>query len=289
MNQLVTLVASGITTGAVYASLALALVMTYRSTGLINFAQGEMAMFSTYIAWYLTQVGIPYFAAFAVALAASFFIGVIIQWCLIKPMARAKPLTLIIIFVGLLLIFNSVAGFLFGYSEQTFPSPFTGAFVSVPGFFSAHDVGAIGVMFGVLLILFVFFRFTTVGLKMRGAAENPLSSRLLGVPVDRMLAIGWGLAAMVGAVSGIMAAPILYLDPNMMGGVLLYSFAAALVGGISNPMGAVVGGFVVAIIENLMSFIVGPDIKLTLALAIVIAVLVWRPNGIFGMALERRV
>jgi branched-chain amino acid transport system permease protein len=289
MNQIVTLLASGITTGAIYGSLALALVMTYRSTGLINFAQGEMAMFSTYVAWYLTQVGAPYFAAFAAALVTSFFIGVVIQRCLIKPVPRGEPLSIIIIFVGLLLIFNSGAGFLFSYSEQVFPSPFTGALVSVPGYFSAHDVGAIAVMFAVLLILFLFFRFTTTGLKMRGAAENPLSSKLLGISVDRMLALGWGLAAMVGAVSGIMAAPILYLDPNMMGGVLLYSFAAALVGGIGNPLGAVIGGFVVAITENLMSFIVGPDIKLTLALAIVIAVLVWRPNGIFGTASARRV
>ncbi len=289
MNQFAALLASGITTGAVYASLALALVMTYRSTGVFNFAQGEMAMFSTYVAWYLTQIGTPFFVAFAAALGVSFFIGVIIHWFLIRPMARAQPLSLIIIFVGLLLIFNSVAGFLFTYSVQTFPSPFTGAFVSVPGYFSGHDVGAIMVMLAVLLLLFLFFRFTSIGLKMRGAAENPLSSRLLGVPVDRMLAIGWGLAALVGAVSGITAAPILYLDPNMMGGVLLYSFAAALVGGINNPLGAVAGGFIVAIIENLMSFVVGPEIKLTLALAIVIAVLVWRPNGIFGAALARRV
>jgi branched-chain amino acid transport system permease protein len=289
MNQIVTLLASGLTTGSVYASVALALVMTYRSTGLINFAQGEMAMFSTYIAWYLTQVGFPYFAAFGAALVASFGIGFIVQWYLIKPVARTQPLSLIIVFVGLLLIFNSVAGLLFSYSEQTFPSPFTGAFISVPGYFSAHDVGAIAVMLGVLLILFLFFRFTTVGLKMRGAAENQLSSRLLGVPVDRMLALGWGMAAMVGAVSGMMAAPILYLDPNMMGGVLLYSFAAALVGGIGNPLGAVIGGFVIAIIENLASFVVGPDIKLTLALAVVLAVLIWRPNGIFGVALARRV
>ena len=289
MDQVVTLLASGITTGAIYGSLALALVMTYRSTGLINFAQGEMAMFSTYVAWYLAQAGVPYWAAFAVALATAFLIGVIIQRCLIKPMARAQPLSMIIIFVGLLLIFNSGAGFLFGYSEQVFPSPFTGTLTSVPGYFSAHDLGAILVMFAVMLILFLFFRFTTVGLKMRGAAENPLSSRLLGVSVDRMLALGWGFAAMVGAVSGIMAAPIIYLDPNMMGGVLLYSFAAALLGGIGNPVGAVIGGFVVAITENLMSFVVGPDIKLTVALAIVIAALVWRPNGIFGPVSTRRV
>ena len=288
-NQFAALLASGVTTGAIYASLALALVMTHRSTGLVNFAQGEMAMFSAYIAWALTQIGLSYLAAFVITLAASFVIGVIIQWFLIRPMSRAQPLSLIIIFIGLLLIFNSLAGLLFGYSVQTFPSPFNGVFFSVPGYFSAHDVGAIAVMLAVLLILFLFFRFTTIGLKMRGAAENPLSSRLLGVPVDQMLAIGWGIAAIIGAVSGITAAPILYLDPNMMGGVLLYSFAAALVGGINNPAGAVIGGFAVAIAENLMSFVVGPDIKLTLALAIVIAVLIWRPNGVFGTAQARRV
>jgi branched-chain amino acid transport system permease protein len=206
---------------------ALALVMIHRSTNLVNFAQGEMAMFSTYIAWLLIQSGLPYWVAFCLTIGASFAGGLAIHWLLMRPLAKAPVLATTIVFIGLLVIFNSVAGWLFTYSIQVFPSPFSGIGIG-RGLFSAHDIGSIGVTLVLLVCLYLFFRFTMMGLRMRASAENPMSSRLLGVSVDHMLALGWGLAAAIGAIAGMMVAPVLYLDPNMMSGVLIYAFAAAL-------------------------------------------------------------
>lgn len=274
--------------GAVYGSLALALVMIHRSTGLVNFAQGEMAMLSTYLAWSLVQAGAPYWVAFAATIGISFLCGFAVHWGLMKPLTRAPHIATTIVFVGMILIINSLAGWLFTYSVQSFPSPFSN-FVSIPGYFSSHELGAIAVMLLVLLTLLLFFRLTTFGLKMRGAAENPLSSRLLGIRVDLMLATGWGIAAAVGAVGGMMVAPILYLDPNMMSGVLLYGFAAALIGGINNPAGAVAGGLIVGVMENAVAFLVGSEVKLTAALLVIVATMILRPAGIFSRVVTRRV
>jgi branched-chain amino acid transport system permease protein len=155
---------------------------------------------------------------------------------------------------------------------------------------SSHELGAIGVTLVVVLLLYGFFRFTPLGLAMRAAAQNPASARLVGIRVGWMLALGWGLAAAVGAVAGMMVAPIVYLDPNMMGGILLYAFAAALVGGIDNPWGAVVGGFLVGVLENLLgAFVIGNELKLSVALAIIVGVLLIRPSGFFGSVHVTRV
>jgi branched-chain amino acid transport system permease protein len=155
---------------------------------------------------------------------------------------------------------------------------------------SAHEGGAIGVTLVVLLLLYAFFRFTPLGLAMRAAAQNPESARLVGIRVGWMLALGWGLAAAIGGVAGMMVAPIVYLDPNMMGGVLLYAFAAALVGGIDNPGGAVFGGFLVGVLENVLgAFVIGNELKLAVALVLIIGVLVVKPSGFFGKVFVTRV
>ena len=288
MHQFLQQIFSGLAAGAIYASLALALVMIYRATDLVNFAQGEMAMFSTYIAWTLVNAGMPFWAAYLLTLIISFLGGMVIERVVIRPVENAPVLAAVIVTIGLLLIFNSLAGWIYSYTVQDFPSPFPDRPV-FGALMTTRDVGVIAVTLAMLILLFAFFRFTATGLAMRAAAQNPDSAGLCGIRVGRMLAIGWGLAAAIGATAGIMVAPVLFLDPNMMGGVLLYSFAAALVGGIDNPFGAVIGGFAVAIAENLTSFVVGPDVKLALALVIVIAVLLWRPSGVFGKALARRV
>jgi branched-chain amino acid transport system permease protein len=282
---------SGLATGGIYASLALALVMVYRATGHMNFAQGEMATFSTYIALALIQAGVSYWLAFAATLAVSFAMGIAIERLLIRRMADAPALSAVGVSIGLLLIFNALGGWLFGYTIKPFPSPFEGAAnTAFGGLVSPHELGMTGVTLAVLAAVFVFFRFTRLGLAMRAAAMNPQSSRLVGIPVGWTLALGWGLAAALGAVAGMMVAPLVFLDPNMMLGILLYAFAGALLGGIDSPVGAVAGGFAVGIIENLSgAYLVGTDLKLTLALAIIAAVLVLRPAGLFGRALVRRV
>jgi len=289
MDEFLHQVLSGVASGGIYASLALALVMIFQATHHVNFAQGEMAMFSTYIALDLIQAGVPYWGAFAITVAASMVIGAAIQRVLLTPMANSPVLASVGVFIGLLLIFNSVAGWLFTYTLKQFPSPFEGPPV-LGGFVTRHDLGSTAVTLVVLACVYAFFRFTSLGLAMRAAAYNPASSRLMGIRVGLMLSLGWGLAAAIGAVAGMMIAPVVFLDPNMMSGVLLYAFAGALLGGITNPLGAVAGGFAIGIIENLAgAYIVGSELKLTLALVIIVVVLTVRPAGLFGRTVVSRV
>ncbi|MBV9523721.1 MAG: branched-chain amino acid ABC transporter permease [Alphaproteobacteria bacterium] len=283
-------VLSGLATGGIYASLALALVMIHQATHLVNFAQGEMAMFSTYIAWALIEAGMPYWAAFGLTILASFAGGILIERVIIRPMANAPILASVIVFVGLLVIFNSIAGWIWTYTVKSFPSPFPAQPLWGNNYVSTHELGAIGVTLIVLALLFGFFRFTLIGLAMRAAAENPVSSRLVGIRVGWMLALGWGLAAAIGAIAGMMVAPIVFLDPNMMSGILLYGFAAALLGGIDNPAGAVLGGFIVGVLENVVgAYVIGTELKLTVALVVIVGVLTVKPSGLFGRVLVSRV
>jgi branched-chain amino acid transport system permease protein len=281
---------SGIATGSIYASISLALVMIFLATHHINFAQGEMAMFSTYIALTLIQAGVPYWAAFVLTLVFSFVGGLVMQRTLLEPLARAPVLASVGAFLGLLLIFNNIAGWLFTYTLQPFPTPFGAGAPILGGMLSRHELGSTAVTLVVLVAVWAFFRFTKLGLALRGAAYNPVSSRLVGIPVTRMLSLGWGLAAAIGAIAGMMVAPIVFLDPNMMGGVLLYAFAGALLGGITSPLGAVVGGVLMGVIENIAgAYVVGTELKLTTALVIIVVVLVVKPTGLFGKALASRV
>ena len=241
MDAFIHQVLAGLATGGIYARLALALVMIYQATHLVNFAQGEMAMFATYIAWSLINAGMPYWGAFFITVAFAFVFGVVIERVVIRPVENAPVLAVVVVFIALLVILNSVTGWIYTYTIKTFPSPFPAEPFFGQRYMSSHEIGAIGVTLVVLLLLYAFFRFTPLGLAMRAAAQNPESSRLVGIRVGWMLALGWGLAAAIGSVAGMMVAPIVYLDPNMMGGVLLYAFAAALVGGVDNPGGAVFG------------------------------------------------
>jgi branched-chain amino acid transport system permease protein len=289
MHQFLQQIFSGLAAGAIYASVALALVMIYRATDLVNFAQGEMAMFSTYIAWTLVNAGLPFWLAFLITLVVSFAGGMAIERVLIRPVENAPVLAAVVVTIGLLLIFNSVAGWIYSYTVQDFPSPFPDRPV-FGALMTTRDLGVIAVTLVMLVLLFAFFRFTSIGLAMRAAAQNPQSARLCGIPVGRMLAIGWGLAAAIGATAGIMVAPVLFLDPNMMGGVLIYAFAGALLGGITSPIGAVAGGLIVGVTENLVgTYLIASQLKLTVAFALIILVLVFRPNGLFGTAIVRRV
>jgi branched-chain amino acid transport system permease protein len=288
MEAVLLQVLAGLATGGIYASLALALVMIYQATHLVNFAQGEMAMFATYIAWSLINAGMPYWAAFLLTVLIAFVLGVLIERIVIRPVENAPVLAVVVVFIGLLVILNSIAGWIYTYTIKSFPSPFP-ASLGIR-YMSPHQVGALLVTLVVLALLYVFFRFTPLGLAMRAAAENPVSSRLVGIRVGWMLALGWGLAAAVGAVAGMMVAPIVYLDPNMMSGILLYAFAAALLGGIDSPGGAVIGGLVVGVLENLLgAFVIGNELKLVVALVLIVGVLLVRPSGFFGSVQVSRV
>jgi branched-chain amino acid transport system permease protein len=283
---------AGIATGAIYACMALALVMIYQAIGQLNFAQGEMAMFSTFMAWQMIHWGAPYWAAFVLTLMLSFAGGAVIERLLFRPLAKAPILTNLAGFLALFAIINSIAGLIWDFTIKPFPSPFGSSPFLGSQLVSTHQAGMIGVILLVLAVLFVFFRFTRIGLAMRAAAMQPESARLVGIDTSRMIALGWGMAAAIGAVAGMLIAPVVFLDPNMMGGVLIYGFAAAVLGGLSSPLGAVVGGFLVGIIENLVgTYIpgVGNELKLPIALALIVIVLVVKPSGLFGRQEIKRV
>jgi branched-chain amino acid transport system permease protein len=281
-------IVTGLASGGVYASLALALVLIYRSMEALNFAQGEMAMFSTFIAWTLiTTLHVNYYLAFGLTIAISIAGGIAIERIVIRPVEKSPPLTVVLVTLGLFFIVNGLAGLIWQYVVKPFPSP--------PGLSQApinefgislglQDLFLIAVTLVLLAVLYAFFRFTKLGLAMRAAAMYPETSRLLGVRTSWMLALGWGLAAGVGAVSGMLIAPIEFLDPNLMQPILLYAFAAAILGGIENPAGAVAGGFIVGVLLALIgTYVPGArDIRLAFGLVIIVAVLIARPGGLFG-------
>lgn len=292
METLIQQVSAGIATGGIYACMALAIVMIYQAIHVLNFSQGEMAMFSTFIAWQLLQWGVPYWLAFALTIAISMAGGLLIERTIFKPIKNAPVLSHIAVFIALFVIFNSVAGFIWDFTVKPFPSPFGEASLFGRGLIGTHQAGMIVVSFILLFLLFIFFRFTRIGLAMRAAAENPDSARLVGIRVDLMVGLGWGMAAAIGAVAGMMIAPIVFLEPNMMVSILVYGFAGAVLGGLASPGGAVFGGFAVGVIENLAGTyipVVGAEIKLPIALFLIIAVLVVKPTGLFGRTIVQRV
>jgi branched-chain amino acid transport system permease protein len=293
LHDLAQQIVSGLATGSIFASMALALVLIYRAMGIINFAQGEMAMFTTYIAWQLVTLGLPIWAAFGITVVIAFVGGVALERIVIRPLERAPELTLVIVTLGLFITFNGVAGWFWGYIVKSFPTPFPTSPIQIGGVgFSAQDIGIIVVSLITLGVITLFFQKTKLGLAMRAAALYPEQSRVLGIRVGWMLALGWGLAAVVGAVAGIMIAPVVFLDPNMMQSIIVYAFASAVLGGIESPIGAVVGGLILGVVLNLLGTYVdaiGNELRLAAALAIIVIVLMVRPSGLFGRAKVQRV
>jgi len=283
----------GVATGGIYASLALALILIYRAMEAINFAQGEMATFTTFLAWTLiTQVHLSYWIVFPITVAVAIAGGIAIERVIIRPVERAPILTVVLVTLGLFSVFNGLSGLIWGYTIRTFPTPFpvTPVFIAGVGI-GVQDLGLIGVSLALLLLIYLFFSRTRLGLMMRSSALYPQSSRLLGVRVGWMLALGWGLSAGVGAVSGMLIAPVTVLDPGLMQAVLLYAFTAAVLGGIESPVGAVVGGVVVGVLLALVGTYVpgAQDLRIVLGFVVIVAVLLFRPGGLVGRAHVSRV
>ena len=286
----------GLSSGAIFALLALALVLIHRATGVINFAQGEMGMFSTYIAWSLLYTyDLTYWLAFSITLLISFAGGAAVYPAVIRPLARGGEIAIVIATIALLVILNGAAGWVWSPEIRSFESPFPNDLVTIGDVvISVQDLGTIGISLACVLLVFLFFRFTRVGLQMRASALRPGTSRLLGIRVTIMLAVGWGLAAMLSAVSAMMAAPILPLEPNFMLSVLVYAFAAAVLGGIDSPTGAVAGAYILGVGISLLGTYVdfvknSPELELPIALGVLLVILLFRPAGLFGRVVVRRV
>lgn len=286
-------VASGLASGGIYGSLALAIVLIHRATGVLNFAQGELATLSAFICWTLQHHGWAFWPAFGATIVLSFGGGVALQQTLVRPLQGGPLLGIVILTIGLLIAVNGLDTWIWGGAPRQFKGPFSTAPIHVGGVaFSKQDIGVIGVSLVTVVLIGLLFSRTKLGLGLRAAAASPAEARLVGVKVSAMLAVGWGLAAALGAVAGVLAAPTLFLEPNMMQTVLLYAFAAAVLGGMDSAIGAVIGGLLLGVLLNLVGTYVhwiGGELRLAVALAVILAVLFARPAGLFGTPAVRRV
>jgi len=288
MTQFLQQVVAGLGNGGIYALMALALVLIYRSTHIVNFGQGEMAMASTYLCWSLINNDVTYWLAFILTVVIAFGVGLLIERILIRPVENAPELTIVIVTLGLLLFFNSIITWRYSGLTKHFPKPEgipTDSWNVGGVYIDPHTITIIVVLLAIMGLLFSFFQFTKLGLAMRAAASAPGSSRLVGIRVSWMLALGWGMAAAIGSIAGMLIAPVVVLEPNFMAGILIFSFAGATLGGFDSPVGAVVGGFLVGEITVLgaryIDFI-GNELQLVLALVVILVVLVVKPSGLFG-------
>jgi branched-chain amino acid transport system permease protein len=286
MGKFVQLVVDGLSTGSVYAALALAIVLVHQATGLINFAQGGMAVLSAYVVWWLTNQGVPLIVAILVAIVFSVVFGALVERWLMRRFERGDPDTAVVVTIGLLTLITGFAGWLWTYNNQQFPSLFPLDTVSFLGVsVSVRSLGTTAVIVVAMLLLQGLFVGTKLGLALRAVAINPQSSAFSGLPVGRLLMVGWGLAAALGAVAAVLVAPQLTLTPGMLDNALVYALAAVILGGLTSPIGVVVAAWIIGILENLAAVYVpfiGFDLKVAVPFILIFVVLIVRPQGLFG-------
>ena len=293
MSYFIQVVVDGLSNGAIYAAIALAIVLVHRATGLINFAQGGMAVAATFLAFELTGHGVPVLLALLAAVVFGFVLGAVVERVVMRHFEGGDPDTAVVATIALLVLLTGFSALFFGYEPHPFPSLFPNRSIGVFGaFVSLRSLGTIAVLLVIMLVLQLLFRYTKLGLAMRAVADNPQSSALSGLPVSRLLMIGWGLAAALGAIAGVLVAPQLFISPNMLDFVLVYALASAILGGLDSPVGAVVAAAFIGVIENLagayLDFI-GDDLKIAVPFIAVIVILIVRPQGLFGRKVTVRV
>ena len=292
MTKFIDLTLNGVSTGAVYAAVALALCLIWRATRIVNFAQGAMLMITTYIASAVINSTGSYVVGFVVAAAAGLLMGVLVERVLIRPVENAPPLNAVIVTLGLYTLMVAVAGMIWGATPRSFPSAFSIRGYDIGGtriLFAPNDTFIVLVVVAIALGLAALFRFTSLGLQMRAAAFKPEVAQLLGVRVPRMFTLGWGLAAVAGAIAGVLVAPSVFLGPNNFDPILISGFVAAVLGGLDSPPGAVIGGVVLGLALSYVSGYEGSALAPLAALAILVLVLMIRPGGLFSVTSERRV
>ena len=292
MHQFVNLTLIGITTGAVYAAVAMGLVLIWRATRTVNFAQGAMATFSTYVAATLIDRNVSYWLALVAAIVTGLIIGTLTERLLMRPIANTNQLNPVIIAIGMLIVLEAVSGMIWGAKYREFPSNFsvTGIKVGTSRIaLSAFDIYVMVAVLVLMVALLVLFRWTSLGLKMRAAAFSPEIARLLGVRVGRMLTLGWALAVGMASVAGVLAAPNVLLYPNNMDGVNVFAFTAAILGGLDSPVGALVGGLGMGFVVSYVGGYLGSSLETIGGLIVLLIVLSFRPQGIFAASAARRV
>lgn len=292
MSLFVDLTLNGITYGVIYAAVALGLVLIWRATRILNFAQGALATLTTYIAVSLLDRSINYWFAFATALAAGLVVGALTERVFIRPLYGKPELNPVVVSIGLLILVESVVGAIWGSADRGFTPAFSQYGVDIFNDhldFSRFDIFVLGSVLVLMLAMLVLFRWTSLGLKMRAGAFAPEVARLLGVRVGRILTVGWALATLAGALAGVLVAPLVLLSPNMMDPILVYGLVAAVLGGLDSPVGALVGGVVTGLGISYVGGYLGSSMETVGAAVLLIAVLSVRPEGIFSRPRARRV
>ena len=291
MDRFISVTLNGLSGGMIYAAVALSLVLIWRATRVLNFAQGAMAMFTTYLAFYVLDHGGSYWIAFVVALLSGLVLGAFVERVLVRPVENGPPLNAVVVTLGIFIFLQALAGVLFGGRFRSFPTSFSNrnyrlGNISTLAPFDLFIIASVAV---VALLLFVLFQFTDIGLRMRAAAFEGEVARMLGVRVGQMLTLGWALAAVAGSLAGILVAPSVFLHPNNMDGVFVFGFTAAVIGGLDSPVGAIIGGLGLGVLLSYVASYAGGDLQTLSALAVLVFILMVKPSGLFSTTQSRRV
>ena len=292
MQEFLEFTLGGISQGMVYAAIALSLVLIWRGTRVLNYSQGAMAMFTTYIALIVINHTHSYWLGFVVALAAGLVLGAVIERVVVRPTTRRPPLNAVIVTIGLLILIEGLAGIIYGGQFRSFPPAFSIVGLTLGSTalgVSRNDVFTAGAVLAAALLLAALFRFTAVGLRLRATAFDANVARLLGVRIGRVLTLGWALAGLIGALAGVLVSPQTFLYPNSMDSIFVLGFTAAVIGGLESPVGAVVGGVLLGVALNLAGGYLGSDLVPLFGLAVLVLVLMVRPSGLFSTTSVRRV
>lgn len=291
MARFLSVTLNGLAGGMIYAAVALSLVLIWRATRVLNFAQGAMAMFTTYLAYYVLDHGGSYWWAFVVALLSGLLLGAFVERVLVRPVETGPHLNAVVVTLGIFIFLQGLAGLLFGGRFRSFPTSFSNKNYNVNDVttLSPFEIFVIGSVSLVAVLLFVLFQFTDVGLRMRAAAFEGEIARMLGVRVGQMLTLGWALAAVAGSLAGILVAPSVFLHPNNMDGVFVFGFTAAVIGGLDSPVGAIIGGLGIGVLLSYVASYAGGDLQTLSALAVLVFILMVKPSGLFSSTVSRRV
>jgi branched-chain amino acid transport system permease protein len=277
---------SGLAAGVTYGLVALALVIVFRATGVLNFAAGEMATFTTFIAWELiAQAHVPFFVSMAIVALIAAGIGVVVYVLVIHPARNRPEFVTVMITFGLFEVFNGLSNSLWSPAPRTFPPLQLGDIT-----LTRQNLGNAAVAIVAMLLLAGLFRFTKIGLGLRATADNPAAAQVVGISPARIYALGWAMASVAGAIAGMLFANVLLLSPSMMGNVLVFALVSVIVGGLESPIGAIVGGVLVGVLAGVLAGVrgIGPDLATPVMLLVVIAVLLLRPQGLFGHVRARK-
>ena len=294
MQEFVELTLGGVSDGVIYAAIGLSLVLIWRGTRVLNYAQGGMAMFTSYVALIVINATGNYWLGFVLALAGGLVLGGVLERVVIRPTAGKPPLNAVIVTIGLLILIEGIAGIIYGSKNRSFPTPYSivgakvGSFDFGPGSSPSAIFTAVAVLAAAGLLA-VLFRYTTVGLRMRASAFNGTVAQLMGVRVGRITTLGWALAGLIGALAGMLVTPQTFLYPNSMDSIFVLGFTAAVIGGLDSPVGAIVGGLILGVLLNYVTGYVGSNLPELAGQAILILVLMFRPSGLFASTAARQV